>query len=129
MPPRQPKEAPELSRADLEVLKPLWKSGVMSAREVHESLSNDWAYTTTRTMLERLVAKGHIARKRAHGINVYTARVARVRALAGIVREFAHSVLEVDPSRVVPLFLEGQTLSTEEVNELERLLKEQEKRK
>lgn len=120
-------EIPELSRADVEVLKPLWTNRAMSAREVHDALDNGWAYTTTRTMLDRLVAKGHVARKQVHRINVYEAKVARVRAVAGLVRDFARSVLEIEPSRVVPLFLEGQSLSPAEVDELEALLKEKER--
>jgi predicted transcriptional regulator len=115
-------DLPDLSRTELEVLKPLWKHEAMSAREVHDALENGWAYTTTRTMLDRLVAKGHVGKKQVHGMNVYEARVARVRAIASLVRDFARSVLEVEPSRVAPLFLEGDVLSEDEVTELERLL-------
>lgn len=114
---------PELSRTELEVIKPLWKHTAMSARELHDALANGWAYTTTRTMLDRLVAKGHVAKKQLHGINVYEVRISRVHALAALVREFARAVLEIEPSRVAPLFLEGETLSEEEVAELEELLR------
>ncbi len=125
---RSRKPIPDLSRTELEVLKPLWTTKAMSAREVHDALNNGWAYTTTRTMLDRLVAKGHVTRKRVHGLNVFEAKVSRVRAVAGMVRDFAHSVLEVEPSLVVPLFLEGETLSPDEVDELEALLRDQERK-
>lgn len=120
---------PELSRAELAVLKPLWRHPALSARELHDALDNGWAYTTTRTMLDRLVAKGHVSRRLVHGINVYQAGISRVHALAAIVRDFARSVLEIEPSRVAPLFLEGEALSEEEVAELEAILREREERR
>jgi BlaI family transcriptional regulator, penicillinase repressor len=121
-----PQPLPELSRAELAVLKPLWAHDALSARELHDALDNGWAYTTTRTMLERLVAKGHVGKEQVHGINVYSVRISRVHALAALVRDFARSVLEIEPSRVAPLFLEGEALTEEEVAELEAILRKRE---
>jgi len=114
----------ELSRSELEVLKPLWERETLSAREVHEAIEPKlgWAYTTTRTMLDRLVTKGHVARKSFHGINVYSACIPRVSAVAGMVRNFARSVLEIDPSLVVPLFAKSEALTEREIAELEEIL-------
>jgi predicted transcriptional regulator len=122
-------DLPDLSRAEITILKPLWRHDAMSAREVHDSIGNGWAYTTTRTMLDRLVAKGHVARRQVHGINVYEAQVSRVHAIAAMVRDFARSVVEIEPSRVAPLFLESDALTAEEVAELEALLMKKERRR
>jgi predicted transcriptional regulator len=119
----RPAPLPDLTRAEIEVLKPLWSGGPSSAREVHDAVATDWAYTTTRTFLERLVAKGHVTKRRVHGMHVYAARVPRVAALAAAVRAFARSVLEIEPVHVVPLFLKGEALSEDEIEELESLLR------
>ena len=118
---------PELARSELAVLKVLWKAGESSAREVHERLpaTLGWAYSTTRTTLDRMAAKGLLERRSFHGINVYRAAISKVAGLAGVVRELAQRVFETDYAPVVSLFAESNALTEEEVDELSRLLEEE----
>lgn len=114
----------DLNRTDFEVMKVLWKRGAVSAREAHEDLEPRfaWAYSTTRTTLERMVKKGLVHKEPFHGLFIYRAAISKVSAMAARVREFAESVLELDPAPVVSLFTQGDALSPEEVRELEQLL-------
>ena len=118
---------PELTKSELAVLKVLWKQGEASAREVHEGLPGalGWAYSTTRTTLERMVAKGLLERRSFHGINLYSAVISRAAGLAGVVRDLAERVFETDYAPVVSLFAESNALTDEEVDELSRLLEEE----
>jgi predicted transcriptional regulator len=118
---------PEVTKSELAVLKVLWREGELSAREVHDRLpaALGWAYSTTRTTLDRMAGKGLLARRSFHGIYLYEARISRPAGLAGVVRELAERVLEMDYGPVVSLFAEANGLSREEVNELERLLEEE----
>jgi BlaI family penicillinase repressor len=117
---------PELTKSELAVLKVLWKEGELSAREVHQGLSEaiGWAYSTTRTTLERMAGKGLLCKRSFHGIYVYEPRISRAAGLAGVVRELAERVLEVDYAPVVSLFAEANALTAEEVEEMSRLLEE-----
>ena len=117
---------PQLNRTELSIMKVLWHHGKASAREVHEEISQDfdWAYSTTRTNLERMVRKGLLRKKDFHGLFLYAPGVSKVAALAARVKEFAEQVLELDPAPVVSLFAEGNRLSAEEIEQLERLLDE-----
>jgi predicted transcriptional regulator len=121
-----PDELPHLTPAELEVMKVLWRAERLSAREVHENLGDrrDWAYSTTRTMIERMVRKGLVVKKTFHGLHVYSAAVSRAEGLAKLVREFAAQVLESSHVPVVSLFAETGSLTVEEIEEL-RLLLEQ----
>ncbi|MCJ7754941.1 MAG: BlaI/MecI/CopY family transcriptional regulator [Thermoanaerobaculales bacterium] len=118
------KELPELSRAELDLIRILWSDGQLSARQVHERLTDDydWAYSTTRTMLDRMVAKGHLTREGFHGVNLFTPVISRPLGLARLVQDFAERVLEMDPSTVVSLFASGSRLSPAELEELARLI-------
>ncbi|UCC83061.1 MAG: BlaI/MecI/CopY family transcriptional regulator [Gemmatimonadota bacterium] len=122
-----PAEAPELTKSELAVLKVLWREGELSAREVHEGLPDalGWAYSTTRTTVDRMAAKGLLVKRSFHGIYLYEPRISRPAGLAGVVRELAERVLEMDYAPVVSLFAEANDLSPEEVDELERLLEEE----
>lgn len=117
----------EPNATELEVLKLLWRDGRLSAREVHDRLGDvqGWAYSTTRTVLDRMVAKKFLSRRAFHGLNLYQTRVSRVRAIASMVRAFAERVAEVEPTAVVPLFAESNALTPEEVEDLAALLEEE----
>ena len=120
--------SPDLTRSELAVLKVLWKEDELSAREVHDGLSGsvDWAYSTTRTTLDRMVTKGLLNKRSFHGMYLYEPRVSKVAGLAGVVRDLADRVLEMDYAPVVSLFAESNALTPAEVEELSRLLEGEE---
>lgn len=118
------RELPELSRAELDLIRILWSDGRLSARQIHDRLGKNynWAYSTTRTMLDRMVTKGHLEREGYHGVNLFTPIISRPQGLARLVQDFAERVLEMDPSTVVALFASGSRLSQSELEELTRLI-------
>jgi predicted transcriptional regulator len=122
----RPTFLPELSGNELDVMKILWDAGKLAAREVHETLAErtGWSYSTTRTVLDRMVAKGLVDRHSFHGLYLYQAAISRPRGLARQVQHFAERVLGTDWAPVVSLFAESQALSEEEIEELSRLLTE-----
>jgi BlaI family transcriptional regulator, penicillinase repressor len=115
---------PEIGGSELEIMKVLWTRGELSAREIHEQVSErlSWASSTTRTVLDRMVKKGLLSKRDSHGINLYAASVSKPGGLARLVRDFASSVLELDHSAIVPLFARSKVLTREELAELSRLL-------
>ena len=119
-------ELPQLNSTELEVMKILWSADGLSAREVHQRLGEhmDWAYSTTRTTIERMVRKGLIRKTRFHGLHLYTASVSRASGLARMVRDFARQVVETSPAPVVSLFADSGSLDEDEIEELSRLIEE-----
>lgn len=115
---------PELSKAEYDILRTLWKSGRLTVREVHDQLHSTygWAYTTTKTMMDRMVNKGLLERSDFHGIFLYKPLISRPAGLAHLVRFFADRVLETDAAQVVSMFAGSGTLSPEEIRELETYL-------
>lgn len=121
------KEIPELSKAEYDILRILWKDGRLTVREVHDQVYDihKWAYTTTKTMMDRMIKKGLLEREKYHGIYLYKPLISRPAGLARMVRFFADRVLETDIGSVVSIFAKSNTLSADEIEELERLLKEE----
>jgi BlaI family transcriptional regulator, penicillinase repressor len=115
---------PQLAPAELDVMKTLWKAGTLSAREIHEQLvaRTGWAYSTTRTTIERMVAKHLLTKRSFHGLNVYGPAVSRPQGIAHLVREFARQVLDLPTAPVAALFAESEALTPDEVAELRALL-------
>ena len=73
-------ERRELSGAELETLKALWALGPSQVRDVMAELrgtGREWAYTTAKTILDRLESKGYARRDRSETAHVYHATVTR----------------------------------------------------
>ncbi len=121
------KDIPELSKAEYDILRILWKDGRLTVREVHDQVYDihKWAYTTTKTIMDRMIKKGLLKREKYHGIYLYKPLISRPAGLARMVRFFADRVLETDIGSVVSIFAKSNTLSAEEIEELEQLLKEE----
>jgi BlaI family penicillinase repressor len=105
-------------------MKTLWKTGALSAREIHERLAGrtGWAYSTTRTTVERMVAKRLLTKRSFHGLNVYAPAISRPQGIARLVREFAEQVLDLPSPPVAALFAESDALTPAEIAELRTLL-------
>jgi BlaI family transcriptional regulator, penicillinase repressor len=115
---------PRLAPAELDVMKVLWSSGPLSSREVNAQLAEEtgWAHSTTRTLLERLVKKGFVARESFHGLHVYRPAISRAQGVARLVQDFASKVLGLSHVPVAALFQESEALTPAEVEELRGLL-------
>ena len=115
---------PDLSKAEYEILRVLWKSGQSSVREVHDHLQKiqGWAYTTTKTMMDRMVQKGLLQRDSFHGVFLYRPLISRPQGLAHLIEFFADRVLELDSATVLSLFQDSKAITPEEIKELERIL-------
>ena len=68
-----------ITRAEMEVLKALWKTGTGTVREIADHLpqKDKRAYTTLQTLLKRLEDKNIVTRSKDEQPHVYAARVTR----------------------------------------------------
>lgn len=113
----------EPSDLELEVLKAFWRGGAMSAREAQALIAPalGWSASTTRTVLERMVAKGLLIRRSVHGLAVYEAHKAKVDVIGGVLNRL-RGLLEIDGRLPASAFAGSQILSEDEIETLEALL-------
>ncbi len=120
-------DLPDLNKNELQLLNLLWKSEEgLSIREVHEQIEeeNQWAYSTTKTTMDRMVKKGLLERANFHGVYLYNAAISKPAGLAKLVSYFMNNVLEMDSGALMSLFGRSKALSESEVDELEKILKQ-----
>jgi len=125
-------ELPDLSRTELQILNILWKSKEgLSVREVHEQIKEtfNWAYSTSKTTMDRMVKKGLLKREDFHGVFLYQAQISKPAGLARLLSFFMNDLLEMDQSALVSLFGRSKALSDAEIDELEGLLEQQSEEK
>jgi BlaI family transcriptional regulator, penicillinase repressor len=80
------------------VLARLWARGSASARELYDdvSASRDIVYTTVAKVLDRLFAKGMVARKRSGRIYLYRAKIERDRTQRDLARDMVERLARHD---------------------------------
>jgi BlaI family penicillinase repressor len=83
---------PEVSitEAEWDVLKSLWALGPTTARAVADHLAADrgWAYSTVKTMLDRMAEKGLVKARQVGNVWEFSAAVAEADARRGAWRRF-----------------------------------------
>lgn len=116
---------PDLTKPEFDILRIIWKSGRLNVREVHDRVTETygWAYSTTKTMMDRMVKKNLLCREEFHGVFLYRPLISRPRGFARFIQFFSDRVLELDYGDVVSLFSRSKALTPEEIDELMLLLK------
>ncbi len=114
----------EPNETELEVLKAFWRAGQLSAREVQDAIGPalGWTSSTTRTVLERMRAKGLLVRKAVHGVAVYAPAQDKVSVIGGALTRLIRNVLEVKGDLPASAFTGSELLSPEEAKALQKLL-------
>ena len=112
------------SDAEFDVLKLFWRDGPLSARQVHDQVGPQlgWAPSTTRTVLERMCAKGLLGRREQGGVAVFLARESKVDVVGRALLKFSRKVLEIDGPLSAQAFTGSQLLSSDEISELQAML-------
>src|SRR3954468_4862933 len=84
------KAAPEILETEWDILDALWQLERATAREVTESLTakRGWAYSTVKTLLDRMVDKGLVAGRQVGNVWEYTPSMPRQKAQRWAWRRF-----------------------------------------
>ena len=119
------------TKPELAILKLLWQARGMNAREIHSAIESeyDWSYSTVRTVLERMADKGLISKSPVDGVNIYEPQVGKVAMLSRMIADFSKRVLELDTAPAAAFFSESKLLSDDELEELEDVLRNAEKKR
>jgi BlaI family transcriptional regulator, penicillinase repressor len=123
-------KCPEMTPAELRVMKALWELGKASVAEVRASMQsrgNDLAYTTVMTLLGRLAAKNAVVVDKTREPFVYKPAFRRESVLRERLREFVREVFDGQADSLVLRLVEDESLTREELREIERKIAEAEK--
>jgi len=112
------------STPELCVLKALWRQAPLSAREIHEMVEDElaWSFSSTRKTVERMMEKQMIAQHVRHGVQVYEALLDKVETLAAYARDFGTRIMELDSPLPVNMFAGSKLVNANELAQLEQML-------
>ena len=115
---------PQISEAEFEVMKVIWKYAPISTNEVTEKLTQttDWSPKTIQTMLKRLVTKKALTYEKQSRVFVYTPLVPETEYIRQESNSFLKRYYNGNIVSMLTSYLEDDKLSKTELDTLRHLL-------
>ena len=119
------KEPIELTPAEWTIIKAVWNNEPCTAPIVREKLKRKtrWSYSTVRTIMDRMVAKGLLVAEKTGKVTSFRSAVTRGQAQRG---ELLYSLKHAFNGALTPMvqcLLDTKELTADELAELETLIK------
>lgn len=117
---------PQISEAEFEVMKIVWKYAPISTNEITEKLlqTTNWSPKTIQTLIKRLVTKGALTYEKQSRMFVYTPMVKESEYIGQESSSFLNRYYDGDITAMVSAFIENDKLSESELDTLRTLLSE-----
>ena len=118
----------ELFETEWTILQKVWQLEPCAAPTVQESLKDEkgWAYTTVKTMMDRMVKKGLLETKKIRNLYLYSSAVTQSQARKSEIARTLKRAFDGTFTPMMQFLIENNQLSEEEYRHLEQLI---EKRK
>lgn len=118
------KSLPQISEAEYEVMKIIWKHAPINTNEITEMLSKTtaWSPKTIHTLIKRLVNKGAISYEKDGRVFVYTPRIKENEHIGNESSHFLKRFYNGDITRMLSSFIENNKLSKAEIEILRSML-------
>ncbi len=122
--------AVELTEAEWEIMKVVWEKEPCAAGTVQETLarSRDRAYSTVKTMMDRMVEKGFLEIEKIRNLQLFRSCISEVDAKRGEFRKMLKRAFDGALTPMMQFLIEHESLSKQEASELRRLVNKAENR-
>jgi len=123
------KQTVELTAAEWAVIKAVWNREPCTAPDIQQKLEKQtgWAYSTVRTLMDRMVGKGLLTAIKERNFTLYRSAITRQQAQRGELLYALKHAFNGALSPMVQCLLDAGDLSNRELAELETLIKARKK--
>lgn len=115
---------PQISEAEFEVMKIVWKYAPISTNEITEKLlqTTSWSPKTIQTLIKRLVNKGTLTYEKQSRMFVYTPIIKESEYIGQESNSFLNRYYDGNITTMLSAYIENDTLSESELDTLRALL-------
>ena len=115
---------PQISEAEFEVMKIVWKYAPINTNEITEKLlpTTNWSPKTIQTLIKRLVTKGALTYEKQSRVFVYTPLVEENEYINQQSNSFLNRFYDGNISAMLSSYLENNQLSETELRNLRSIL-------
>jgi BlaI family penicillinase repressor len=121
------KTIPQISEAELEVMKILWELNKATSTQIVDKLLeiSDWKSKTIHTLITRLVSKEAVTAEKIDGKSyMYSPNISEEDYKRHANRSFLQKLYKGSLNLMLASFIKEQKLSKEEIDELKKMLDE-----
>ena len=117
-------DLPQISEAEYEVMKIVWKHAPINTNEITEKLlqSTNWSPKTIQTHIKRLVTKGALTYEKQSRVFVYTPLVKESEYICQESNSFLNRYYDGDITAMLSAYIENDKLTEPEIETLRSLL-------
>jgi BlaI family penicillinase repressor len=121
----------ELFETEWAILKVVWEKQPVTAPDVQEALvkQKKWAYTTVKTLMDRMVKKQLLGAKKIRNLYVYTAVITKAEAMKRELKRTLKRAFNGAFTPMVQFLVDNEQLSEEEYKYLEQIIKDHKQQK
>ncbi len=121
---------PQITEAEFEVMKIVWKYAPISTNEITEKLekTTTWNPKTIQTLIKRLVTKGALSYEKQSRVFVYTPLVKESEYIDQKSNSFLKRYYNGDITAMLSTYIENDKLSEAEIDTLRTLLSKRSKK-
>jgi predicted transcriptional regulator len=121
-----PKPRVELTDGEWAIMRAVWSLEPCAAPAVQEALqkTRGWTYSTVRTLMDRMSAKGLLTTEKVRHLTLYRSNVSNEEAQRGEVLSALDQAFEGALTPMVMCLLDTSNLKESELADLERLVRE-----
>ena len=125
------KQPPQLSDAEWQVMKVVWKIAPCLAQDIIESLaeSSTWGPATIKTLINRMVGKGALLFEKSGKMYIYRPAFSESQLQKVETESFLDRVFEGSINPLLAYFVQSKKLSEKDLQLLEQMLKDKGKSK
>lgn len=118
------KALPQISEAEFEVMKVIWKHAPVSTNEITEKLTKTttWSPKTIQTLIKRLVTKGALSYEKQSRMFIYTPLIEEKEYIGQKSHSFLKRYYDGDITAMLSSYIEDDKLSESEIDTLRSLL-------
>ncbi|MDD5327627.1 MAG: BlaI/MecI/CopY family transcriptional regulator [Phycisphaerae bacterium] len=119
------KKKHDLTEGEWAIIQAVWSNQPCAAPTVQEVLQSEraWTYSTVKTMMDRMVAKGLLKTERIRNLILYSAAVTRREAQHCEIMRAAKRAFDGAFTPMMQFLLDSNKLSKEQLTELETIIK------
>jgi len=113
----------ELTEGEWAIMRVVWENEPCAAGTVQEALarSKDWAYSTVKTTMDRMVSKGLLEITKIRNLQLFSSRVSEEEAKRGEFRRMLKRAFDGALTPMMQFLIEQEGLSKEELRRLREL--------
>ena len=121
----------ELFDSEWAILQVVWEQEPCTAPAVQEALQKerDWAYTTVKTMMDRMVKKGLLTTEKIRNLYLYRAAISKAQAQRGEILRTVKRAFDGALTPMMQFLIENEKLSEADYRQLERLIQNRQRGK